>query len=89
MRPPRVSRPRDSRTYRQANDRGPLPPETDFGRLPVVYAREQKDKLRKKKAKKGQKKNKKVKKKKKGQNRKWSDVGVSDVFYFFTVLPIV
>lgn len=70
MRPPRVSRPRDSRTYRQANDRGPLPPETDFGRLPVVYAREQKDKLRKKKAKKGQKKNKKVKKKKKRSKSK-------------------
>lgn len=70
MRPPRVSRPRDSRTYRQADDRGPLPPETDFGRLPVVYAREQKDKLRKKKAKKGQKKNKKVKKKKKRSKSK-------------------
>lgn len=70
MRPPRVSRPRDSRTYRQANDRGPLPPETDFGRLPVVYAREQEDKLRKKKAKKGQKKNKKVKKKKKRSKSK-------------------
>lgn len=66
MRPPRVSRPRDSRTYRQADDRGPLPPETDFGRLPVVYAREQKDKLRKrkKKAKKGQKKKKKKKRSK-------------------------